>query len=577
MRSVVILTIVPVLLGAQVTGGRGGVRPNPAASPQTAIPPETPPEDLCTIEGRVTDAVTGEPVRKATLTLSPTDIPQNVTTPPSSYTTTTDSAGRFAMTALEPGKYRFRVSRTGFVNIEYGARGPMRAGTVLALDRASHLKDIDFKLTPHAVITGRILDEDGDPVAAVQVQLARMGYSQGRRQLSYANGGTTDDRGEYRIYGIAPGKYYVTATYRMMMAPVNALDRSAARPDEDYVTTYYPGTTVAANAAQIEVAAGAELGNINLKLSKARTLRIRGHVSQTVTTARVTISLSLTPRGGDTMAALMMMNRGRTADQRGNFELTGVAPGQYYLRASMANGNQGYSGRVPVDVGSANLDNVAIVIEPGPTLRGQVRVEGDSTQSMADVRIRLLQREMGPMMFNSAMGKVNDDGSFVLENVTPDAYNVSVMGLPDGFYVKRIQFGDTELPGSALDVSPGGARPVTVTLSPNAAQIAGAVQNADTKQPAAGATVVLVPQEADRKDQNTYYKQTGTDQFGNYSFKNVVPGQYRVFAWEDLEPGAYYDPEFMKPLEAKGEKVTAEESGRHTVAATLIPAASSQR
>jgi hypothetical protein len=403
-----------------------------------------------------------------------------------------------------------------------------------------------------------------------------MGYSQGRRQLSYANGGTTDDRGEYRIYGIAPGKYYVTATYRMMMAPMNALDRSAARPaDEDYVTTYYPGTTVAANAAQVEVAAGAELGNINLKLSKARTLRVRGHVSQTVTTGRLMINVSLTPRSGDTMAFLMM-NRGRTADQRGNFELSGVAPGQYYLRASMAADNKGYSARVPVDVGSANVDNVAIVIEPGPTLRGQVRLEGDSTQSLTDVRIRLLQREMGPMMFNSAMGKVNDDGSFVMENVTPDAYNVSVIGLPDGYYVKRIQFGDTESAGSTLDVPAGGARPVTVTLSPNAAQITGAVQNAETKQPAAGATVVLVPQEADRKDQNTYYKQTATDQFGNYSFKNVVPGQYRVFAWEDLEPGAYYDPEFMQPLEAKGEKVAAEEGGRHTVQVTLIPAASAR-
>jgi len=132
------------------------------------------------------------------------DLPQNTTTPPTNYTTSTDADGRFAMKAREPGKYRFRVMRTGFVGMEYGAHGPSRPGTVLSLDRGAHLKEVNFRLTPHAVLTGRVVDEDGDPLAGVQVQLARMGYAQGQRRLSYSNGASTDDRGEYRIYGIAP-------------------------------------------------------------------------------------------------------------------------------------------------------------------------------------------------------------------------------------------------------------------------------------------------------------------------------------------------------------------------------------
>jgi len=201
-----------------------------------------------------------------------------------------------------------------------------------------------------------------------------------------------------------------------------------------------------------------------------------------------------------------------------------------------------------------------------------VRIEGDTNQSVTDARVRLLPREMGGIMFNSSMGKLNDDGTFTLENVSPDAYRLSFMGLPDGFYVKRIQLGESESDGDTWDVSAGVARPVTVVLSPNAGQITGTVQNSKTQQAAPGAVVALIPQESERQGQSVFYKQTGANQFGSFTFKNVIPGDYKVFAWEDLEPGAYYDPEFMKPLDAKGEKLTIQESGKHTVQATLIPA-----
>jgi len=131
----------------------------------------------------------------------------------------------------------------------------------------------------------------------------------------------------------------------MMMAPMNAVDRSAApQPEEDYVPTYYPGAIHAADAAQIDVAAGRELGNINLKLSKAHTVRVRGHVSQGLAAGRPMINISIMPRSADSMA-MFLVNRSRTVDAKGNFELTGVAPGQYYLRANMSTGDKNYSAK----------------------------------------------------------------------------------------------------------------------------------------------------------------------------------------------------------------------------------------
>jgi hypothetical protein len=82
--------------------------------------------------------------------------------------------------------------------------------------------------------------------------------------------------------------------------------------------------------------------------------------------------------------------------------------------------------------------------------------------------------------------------------------------------------------------------------------------------------VVLIPQEPDRKDQNIFYRMTNTDQFGNFTLKNLVPGEYKAFAWEDLEPGAYLDPDFLKPVDASGEKVSVTEAGKHTVQVKLI-------
>jgi hypothetical protein len=283
------------------------------------------------------------------------------------------------------------------------------------------------------------------------------------------------------------------------------------------------------------------------------------------------INISILPRNNDSMA-LLMMNRSRIVDARGNFELTGVAPGQYYIRANMNADGKNYSAKVSLDVGASNIDNIGITLDPGLALKGQVRIEGGTTQSLTDARVRLLPRETSGIIFNSSMGRLNEDDTFVLENVSPDAYRLSVTGLPDGFYVKRIQIGTVESPGDAVDVSTGVAAPVTVILSPNAGQITGTVQNPKTQQAAPGALVALIPQEPERQGQISFYKQTGTDQFGTFGFKNIVPGDYKVFAWEDLEPGAYYDPEFIKPIDSKGEKVTVQEGAKQTVQATLISA-----
>jgi hypothetical protein len=499
-------------------------------------------------------------------------VPSPTSGPPPTYITSTDAAGRFAMKDIDPGKYRLMVDKTGFVSTQYGARGSLRPGTILTLDRGKKVAEIVFRLAPHAVVTGRVVDEDGDPVANSQVLLARTSYAQGKKQLSYASGAQTNDLGEYRIFGVAPGKYYLSASYRSMVA-MNALDRSAAAgSDEDYVPTYYPGTTELSAAAQIDVPAGGQVPNMSVKLVKVRTMRVRGHVSQAAVPGRANISLMLMPRSNDSMGMNFGMNRSRPPDAKGNFELTGVAPGAYFLRASVFTGEKSYSVRLPVDVGNTNVENLNVTITQGNPLTGNVLVEGDTPQDLTDTRVLLRPRDPGMAMFSIGNGTVRADGAFKMDDVSPDQYTLTLFGLPDGFYVKTVRLGQTEVPPSNIDLSSGAREPLSIVVSPKAGQITGAVQNSKTQQAVPGASVVLIPQAKERKDDFSFYKTTPTDQFGNFTFKNLPPGDYKVFAWEDLEPGAYYDPEFVKPVDSNGEKVTVTESGKHAVQVTMIPA-----
>ncbi len=537
-----------------------------AAQVQVSVPT---PEELGAVEGSVFNAATGEPVKKAAVVMTRTDLAPNRNAPQQSYSTATDAAGRFAMKDIEPGKYRMTVTRNGFVTMAYGARGPTRPGTTLTLDRAQKLKDVNFRLTPHGVIAGRILDEDGEPLPFVSVQLVQFQYRQGRQQVNMTAGSaTTNDLGDYRIFGVAPGKYYLGATVR----PTGAFGRlvdlrsDSGQPEEDYVPTYYPGTTNTANAAPIEVGSGALVSGINFTLSKTATVHIRGSIANIPAGARRPIQIMLGPRNSPLFAG----PRPNIADAQGKFDLRNVAPGQYVLTASANDGTRNYSASMPVDVGSSNLENVNIAFNSGVDIAGRIRIEGDTQQNLLNVNVTLQPRETGGLNFGGAGARVKDDLSFQLQNVATEIFAMTLFGLPDGFYVKSIKSGETDILTAGLDVTRGAPQPLEVLVSPLAGLISGVVQNATTGQPAPGATVVLVPQVKEPLLSN--YKTVTTDQNGSYTLKSLTPGEYKAFAWEDLEPGAYMDPDFMKPLESKGEPVTIRESDQKTLSLTMIPA-----
>lgn len=537
------------------------VAPGPAVAP-----PSVRPEDKCQLEGTVVNAVTGEPLKKVHLTLRPLGAPNGVP-----YGTMTDNAGRFLIDDVDPGRYNFAASRNGFVGQTYSPQGSANRNAPLTLPNGQHLKEMVFKLTPQGVISGRILDEDGEPLSNVAVQGMMYGYERGKRQLMNQNGGSTNDLGEFRLFGLRPGKYVISATYQSRdTAPERTVGTAQMiqAAEEGYATTYYPSNTNPESATQLEITPGAQISGINITLVRVRTVRIKGHVNGGAGEGRRNIMVMLLPR--DNSGFGMPRAAARTIDGQGNFQLRSVAPGSYILRANYLEENKQYSARLPLEVGNSNIEGIELELQPPADFEGRVVVEENGDLKGASLQVFLQSRMNSPMMGGGGAGPVKNDQTFKLTNLSRDAYDINVFGLPDGFYLKAIRLGQQDVTESGVDFTQGvSAEQLTVVINPNGGQIDGAVQNAKG-DPAVGATVTLIP-DAEHRSISWLNKTANTDQNGHFTIKGVRPGEYKAYAWEDIEQGAHQDPDFMKPHESAGEAVSVKESSHETVQLKLIP------
>jgi hypothetical protein len=226
-----------------------------------------------TISGIVTDAATGQPLKKTQLMLRNTQPGNGRFQRPEVVTTGAD--GGFTFT-VDPGQYRLAANRNGYVQQAYGQKDARRPGTILTLTEGQELKNVDFRLVPGGVVSGRVVDEDGEPMSGVNVQVLRLTYVNGERRLDLGGRmAASDDRGEFRVYGLPARRYFVSATKRFF----DDNERSArpGMPAEGYATTYYPGTTDSSAAMAIDVKAGEEQ-HVNFTLTPTAVFKVSGHV-----------------------------------------------------------------------------------------------------------------------------------------------------------------------------------------------------------------------------------------------------------------------------------------------------------
>jgi hypothetical protein len=514
------------------------------------------PPEKCTVSGSVANSVSGEPLNRADVFAEP--VGGGITA-----TTTTDGKGNFTLVDLDPGEYKLKGRRNGYLGTYYGARRPEGTGTTIALELGVEMKDIQIKLAPFAVLAGTVRESDGEPLAGASVAVFVLSYEFDRRSIGQVDDTHTDDLGQYRIANLPPGKYYIRAVPHGDDEPGPATEDHSQKtsPREVLLAALYPGVVDPAAARAVEAAAGARITGLDIALPRSRIFHVTGHVTVPAGTRG---GVALEPARG--FEDLGQRYRG-IVKSNGDFEISDVPPGSYTLSASAAPPRKSTPGVInvyslrefrasmPLDVGNADVAGVHIAVSAGAEVEGHMIVEGDDPVNLT----RLVNFQDGTG--RSPSTPVLEDQTFAML-LSPGSYSVYA-NTGKHLVIKSIRAGQIDVLRDGLNVTEAGKISLEIVLAPEGGQIDGAVLDKDDK-PVAGATVLLVPS-APLRGRHDRFEDTSTNQNGRYRFENVAPGDYKVFAWDDVEPGAWFDPDFLRDIESRGEAVKLNAKGRQTV------------
>jgi len=441
------------------------------------------------------------------------------------------------------------------------------ANVRVTLAPGEHKKDISIPLTPAISLSGKLLDDDGDPLPDCVVQAMRYFYQGGKRELRQMNGVQADDHGEYRI-NLAAGGYYLKAVCRQPIRgprPFAPKDAAVDVREETYADVFYPGSADAAGATRLKPAPGAELHDIDFRMRKLRAVSIRGKISR--------------PEGADSHQFIQVLaipknssgaNTRRAAGVSGSqFEIHGLFPGSYTLVASSYyDPQEPLYGQTDIEVGDTSINNAAIALNAGVALAGTVETETPPAgqtppASLQTQRISLHSAGPAPR-FQTPTSEVTKDGQFSLPGVTPGDWTLSCEPRLAGTYIKSVRLGDQEISAERFTIPPGGAGPLKIVMGANPGELDGTVQ-LDHPQP--GQILVVAAPSAAAQAGWQRSRQAFTDAVGHFSFPSLAPGRYRILAIE----GASAVQQLSGLLASLGEEITLEEGQHVTKQIELIP------
>lgn len=523
----------------------------------------------------VSDDADARPVRKARVTCSSPDA--------SGHTTITDDRGRFVFSGLPAGRYTLSATKAAWVMVSYGAKRATRSGSPLPIADGQKL-DVVLRMPRGGVITGIVLDQNNQPSAAVPVRALRQAIVNGERKLVSAGESTTDDRGAYRIFGLAAGDYVVGAAARgpggielRLTSDADVRHAAAANPSTPpppdrsvtFTTVYYPGSTVASQASLVSVRAGEERDGVDITLQLVPTARVSGTVSLPGALLPRGTEVNLIVNGPSALpgSPFDSLGSGGPAPD-GSFSFANVPPGQYTVLARAARPIERPDGSpvgppqimwaaTELAVDGEHITGLALSLEPGLTISGQVRFEGTALRPPADlkaIRVTATPADVrGSVAFAPGAVSVGPDGRFAIAGVIPGRYRLTASfpgsGRPGGWLLKSVMANGQDSLDAPLTLQPNQhVLDATITFADRLAQLSGTIQDV-AGGPAPDRTIVVFPAEpALWIAQSRRIQGVRPSADGAYVIRNLPSGNYLVTGVEDVEPGEWFDQAFLQRI-----------------------------
>jgi hypothetical protein len=456
----------------------------------------------------------------------------------------TDANGRYEIIDLPAGRYTVSTNKENYVRASYGERRPLGPGTPIDVASGQVVPRIDFVLQRTAAITGRVVDEFGDPAPNVMVMPMRYIYVNGERRMQQTgNGASTNDLGEYRVYGLIPGRYFVTATLGRGFADDGG-DRTA------YLPTLYPGTGNPSDAQRFTVGPGQTIAGVNIPLLPVVGARVSG----------VVLDVDGKPLA---MGSVNAMSRGATFGNAGyaqirpdgTFTLNAMPPGDYTLRATGSGMTDAYA-IADVTVSGGDVSDVQLSAVQFSTIHGRIVFDAPRQKPPPSslLRVNVIHPSQSPLLVNPMPGggTPKDDWTFELKTTAGRSIVRAGLAAPPGEWrLDRILTSDGgDITDAGLDLPVNGTVDgVVVVMTTRHNEITGTVFD-DGGAPVRDCVVVLFAQDPQRWAVGTRLLGVARPDVDNVFHLRVAAGDYFAVAFEQLELAgpSFNDPDVLQQL-----------------------------
>jgi protocatechuate 3,4-dioxygenase beta subunit len=542
---------VALLLLPAVARGQAPARDNP-----------TPAKGTASIRGRVVDA-TGKPLSRVEIRAGGPGNQQ--------ANGLTDGGGRYDLNDLPAGAYTVGAYKPNYVRTSWGETRAEGPGKRITVADGQKVDNINLTLVRGGVITGKIVDEFGDPVTDVTVSAMRYQYVQGSRRLMQSRGGPTNDIGEFRVYGLSPGQYYISATLRNFSIGTDTNDRTS------YGATYYPGTGNVAEAQRLTIAAGQTATGINLTLLPIQTSKVSGVALDADGKPLLNAMVAVMPKIGLGMAFTMSPVR-----PDGKFTLSGMTPGEYTLRANGANGEAAYN---DVTVNSGDVNDVQLIAVKPSTIRGRI-VFAESANASAPPKPTAIDmgavRDWNAGQVARSQARIKDDGTFeislppghvLIRGAVTAPTPQTAPGVPgQAWRLNRVIVNDLDVGDSGIDVSPASTiENVVVEMTNRSNEVSGRVTDADGNV-VRDVFVIVFAQDPAHWTVQTRHLSVARPAPDDLFHVRLLPGDYYAVAMSDVEQGAWTDSEFLSLARERATKFSIADGEKKTIDLQLTPA-----